>query len=193
MPKTRKTDNHDPRAKLALRRHFLRAFHAARPPRVIDCCQGSGILWGQLQKEFTLASYWGLDVKPKKGRLKLNSARLLAQPGWQADVVDVDTYGCPWDHFCALLPNVAGPITIFLTAGRVIVRGGSAASRHEIEASGANFRRLPLPKSFGPTIAAAALPRLLLAPLHHGLRIVEALEAPSTGTARYFGLRLERA
>lgn len=65
-----KTDNHNPAAKLALRRHFLRKYHAVGEIRVIDCCQGSAKLWTQLRKEFEIKSYWGVDVKPKAGRLR---------------------------------------------------------------------------------------------------------------------------
>jgi ubiquinone/menaquinone biosynthesis C-methylase UbiE len=66
MPPRTKTDNHSPRVKLDLRRYFLKRYHAAGEPiRVMDCCQGSGVLWGQLRKEFDVAGYWGLDIKPK--------------------------------------------------------------------------------------------------------------------------------
>lgn len=112
-----KTDNHDVRAKLELRRYFLRTYHLD-PPDVLDCCQGGGVLWKQLRKEFEVRSYWGVDVKRKKGRLKLDSVRILQQPGWPQNVVDVDTYGSPWKHWMAMLPNVTQPITVFLTIGK---------------------------------------------------------------------------
>ena len=47
-----KTDNHSPGAKLLLRRHFLEKYHAAKPPRVLDCFQGSSLLWLRLGREF---------------------------------------------------------------------------------------------------------------------------------------------
>src|SRR6266576_3131176 len=117
LPSSLKTDNTSPAAKLELRRYFLRAYHATEPIHVLDCCQATGFLWRTLRKEFPLASYWGLDLKPKKGRLKLDSVRVLAQPGWPQNVVDVDTYGSPWKHWTALLPHVTKPLTVFLTIG----------------------------------------------------------------------------
>lgn len=104
-----KTDNKDPAAKLELRRHFLRTYHARGPVHVLDCCQATGFLWRTLRAEFAVTSYWGLDLKPKKGRLQLDSVRVLQQRGWNQNVVDVDTYGSPWKHWAALLPNITQP------------------------------------------------------------------------------------
>lgn len=92
-----KTDNKDPSAKLELRRYFLRKYHAGEPIHVLDCCQATGFLWRTLRQEFPIASYWGLDLKPKKGRLQIDSTRVLEQNGWKQNVVDVDTYGSPWE------------------------------------------------------------------------------------------------
>lgn len=43
---------------------------------------------------------------------------MLTQPGWQADILDLDTYGSPWKHYNAMLPNLSGPLTVFLTIGQ---------------------------------------------------------------------------
>ncbi|HZU48538.1 MAG TPA: hypothetical protein VFA16_15010, partial [Mycobacterium sp.] len=92
-----KTDNGNLEAKLGLRRHFLRRYHMENKPMVLDCCQGDGIIWRKLRQEFE-CDYWGVDVKPKRGRLSIDSVRILAQPGWPHDVLDIDTYGSPWRH-----------------------------------------------------------------------------------------------
>lgn len=191
MTATKKTDSHDPAAKLALRRHFLRRYHADAPPHVIDCCQGSGLLWGQLRREFPLASCWGLDQKPKKGRLKIDSSRVLAQPGWRADVVDIDTYGTPWKHWLAVLSHVAGPLTVFLTVGRVYTGGALPLAGPESRAIGISFCKLKLPGSFSPKLRDLVTDAFLAAAVEHGLAVVEAIEAASNGNARYIGLRLE--
>lgn len=193
MAKQTKTDNHNPKAKLDLRRYFLRKYHAGTPIDVMDCCQGSGLLWNKLQEEFPVTSYWGMDLKPKKGRLKLDSSRVLEQPGWTQNVIDIDTYGSPWKHWLALLPNVARPTTVFLTIGRIIVMGGSPASRQELDACGANFKRLALPQSFGPVIAENAISYLLSSTCDNDIITTEAVEAVSNGNARYIGLRLEKS
>jgi ubiquinone/menaquinone biosynthesis C-methylase UbiE len=92
MTDSKKTDTHDPRAKLDLRRHFLEKYHADGTARVLDCCMGSGFIWREIRKEWPVAEYLGLDAKPKKGRLKIDSARYLEAGGWSHDVIDVERH-----------------------------------------------------------------------------------------------------
>lgn len=119
MAQGTKTDNACPDVKLALRRYMLDRYHVGEPIRVLDCCQGSGVLWGTLQQEYDLAGYWGVDVKHKPGRLKLDSSRILARPGWRENVIDIDTYGSPWKHWTNLIKTIDHPTTVFLTIGQV--------------------------------------------------------------------------
>jgi hypothetical protein len=187
MAANKKTDNHNLNAKLDLRRHFLRKYHAGGAA-VFDCCQGSGKLWSTLRHEFAGVTYWGVDVKPKKGRLKLDSVRVLQQPGWTEDVVDVDTYGSPWRHWSALLPNVTKSTTVFLTIGATMSVGSVDA--YALAAMGLGFKRLPLPTSMRGKLSAFSLPYCLSVVRGHGLQIVEAIEAVSDGNARYVGVRI---
>jgi len=113
----KKTDNHNLGAKLALREYFLGKYHGSGA-HVLDCCQGDQVIWSALRKKFRIQTYWGLDKKPKVGRLKLDSVRVLEQPGWTQDVVDIDTYGSPWKHWSAMLPHVVRPMSVFLTIGQ---------------------------------------------------------------------------
>lgn len=190
MGKGIKTDNHNLTAKLALRRHFLERYHADEPARVLDCCQGSGVIWRALRREFPVASYWGLDLKPKKGRLKLDSVRVLSQSGWTQNVIDVDTYGSPWKHWAALLPNVTGPLTVFLTLGQLRTGTVGNVGAEALKAAGLVFPSLKLPQAFHVKLRDQ-FPRYCLAraPMH-GLQILECQEALSDGNARYFGVRL---
>lgn len=189
-----KTDNHAPGAKLDLRRYFLETYHRSAPPRVIDCCAGGGVLWRQLRKEFAVANYWPLDVKPKKGRLKIDSVRVLAQPGWRADIVDVDTYGVPWKHWAEIIRHGPTPLTVFLTIGSLNVAGGSVLSHQEADALGLSFERLKVPASFtSKLLRQLAAPYCLAECEVHGKRIVEATEAESDGNARYLAIRLDAA
>lgn len=192
MTNTVKTDNHDPAAKLLLRRHFLSKYRK-EPLIVLDCCQGEGRLWKVLRKEFTIARYWGIDTKTRKGRMRLDSSRVVAQPGLPSNVIDVDVYGSPWRHWIGILTNLAHPTTVFLTIGRVTIGGGSKLSREEDQALGLRFKSLKVPMAFGASLANYATERLLALPLDYGIRIVEAQEAESFGSARYIGLRLESA
>lgn len=115
---TRKTDNKYLETKLHLRRFALDRWNADEPLRVLDCCQGEGVIWRTLRKEYPVNEYVGIDVKDKPGRLKMDSTRLLASGGWGFNVIDVDTYGMPWKHWNALLPHVRCPVLVFLTCGR---------------------------------------------------------------------------
>ena len=183
-----KTDNHNPKVKLDLRRYFLRKYHA-EPPSVFDCCQGSAVMWTQLQKEFAVSRYWGVDLKPKKGRLKIDSVRVLQQTGWDFDVIDVDTYGAPWKHWLQILGNLRKPASVFLTIGQNKMVGGfqGAAPKEMIESLG-------IPTKTPNSIAANLWQlgsRNLLAKALQFATIVEAVEAVSTGNARYIGVRLE--
>lgn len=188
-----KTDNANLGAKLALRRYFLRRYHAGAVPQVFDACQGSGIIWGQLREEFKVR-YWGVDVKPEKGRVQINSERVLAQPGWRFDVVDVDTYGAPWKHWVEIIRHLDHPATVFLTVGAVhsrVLNTGSTDG-HVIRALGLD--RLPsLPKAFWGKLEDLGTEVMLGLYAQHGLRLVEAREAPPSVHARYIGLRLEPA
>lgn len=187
-----KTDNHNPAAKLALRRHFLRKYHRRTPPRVLDCFQGSGLLWLKLGNEFDLASYWGVDLKPKKGRLKIDSARILEQRGWEADVVDLDAYGSPWTHWRHLVRTFEGEaVTVFLTVGMVRMGGGNF-DRAVLDLTGCRFQRLSLPNSLGVRLSDHVLGSALGVARDSGLAAVEVQEAFPQGRARYLGVRLQR-
>ena len=183
----KQTDNSNLAAKLELRRYFLDKYHAADPPGVLDCCQGDGLLWKRLQSEYTLASYWGVDLKVKRGRLKLDSVRILCQPGWPQTVVDVDTYGSPWKHYHALLETLAHPVTVFLTIGQWQMGTDSLI----LDALG--LGELDVPPGIAIKLHDLALVRLLTAGESRGVRVVEALETIGTGhaSARYVGVRLE--
>jgi hypothetical protein len=190
-----KTDNHNAPAKLALRRHLLRAHHAGTaagisPIRVLDCCQATGLLWRELRKEFAVESYWGVDLVPKKGRLKIDSVRILDQPGWSETVVDIDTYGSPWKHWFALLRNCRHDVTVFLTIGS---KGSMPRNIGAEEKTAIGLTLDSLPFTLGQKIAKITLPYCLAAARAHGFELIECIEADNTGgTARYIGVRLAR-
>lgn len=189
----KKTDNHNLPAKLDLRRYYLDKYHKGQPPQVLDCCQGSGVIWSNLKKEYELASYWGLDLKPKAGRLKLDSVRVLAQPGWPQDVIDIDAYGSPWKHWAAMLPHVTKPITVFLTLGMVKFNGVGSVCKFSLGSMGLKFHDLKFPVSFGTRLMELFPSYCLARSCEYGIKIVEASEVVSDArqNARYFGVRLE--
>lgn len=182
-----KTDNGNLMGKLALRRYFLHKYHngGGTPARVMDCCQGSAVLWSRLRAEFKVESYWGLDVKPKKGRLQIDSVRVLAQAGWTENVIDIDTYGSPWKHWVALLPNVRRPLVVFLTIGQWQI----GTDRTILDALG--IGTLPIPPGIAVKLHEMSVSYCLTKTCAYRIILTEAKEVVSFGNARYLGLRLE--
>jgi hypothetical protein len=189
MPTT-KTDNAHLASKLLLRRHMLERHHADGDIRVFDCCQGSGVIWDSLRREFDVRSYWGVDVKPKKGRLKIDSRKVVAQPGLKANVVDIDTYGMPWEHWIGLLPNIEEPTTVFLTLGLVTMGGGSALS-HSIRETLRIPRDWPLSPVFTPELVRLSV-QTFLGMESRGWGVVDAAETTAGAHARYLAVRVDR-
>lgn len=180
-----KTDNHNPAAKLALRRHFLRTWHAAQPPDVLDAFAGYARLWTQLRKEFPVASYTGLELRKIPGRLHMDSLDYLRRRDWSHDILDLDAYGSPWKHLLAALPHISQPTSIFLTIGNA---GLGSQDSDLIKAAGIPFA---IPIGLHKGLASYFTSVGLALPLRHGLQIVQALEAPNPGgTCRYIGLHL---
>ena len=178
--------------KLALRRHFLKKFHTDGDLRVFDCCQATGRIWNELRREYPVAGYWGVDLKPKKGRLKVDSVRILGLPGFAQNVVDIDTYGSPWKHWTALLPNAPDRLTVFLTIGLVKMAGGNY-DRSILAPLGITFEKLKLPQQFGVRLGELGVTTCLAQARKHGFEIIECMEADNEGgTARYIGVRLEK-
>jgi hypothetical protein len=176
-------------AKLELRRHFLRkAVGAGEALRVFDGFQAEAVIWTALKKEFTLASYWGVDLLEKKGRLKVDSARVLAQPGWRENVLDLDAYGSPWKHWLNALTTSDHSLTVFLT-----LRSRKGIQRRPLTKAERAILGIPfklLPPAIGSALSQVT-DRWMLARAWDRFEVTEALEALPSETARYFGLRLE--
>ena len=194
MSRDVKTDNQFLPHKLSLRRYFLDKYHSRGELRVFDACQGAGTIWNHLKSEIKIASYWGVDRKKKPGRVQIDSVRILIQPGWNFNVVDVDVYGSPWKHWAALLPNISEPTTVFLTIGHTR-KGGGGADYFSLCALGCDFPTLQVPGSIAiKIIIERALPYDLALARQHGLSIVEAAEIfPQLRTVRYIGVHLRPA
>jgi len=124
MSTATKTDNASLPEKLAIRRRVLDALGDEQLD-VLDCCQGSGVLWANLRREYRVGRYTGLDVKPKPGRLKVDSERVVGRMSPSYNVIDIDTYGSPIWHWLNLLPKLTRRTAVFLTWGR---RGGQTGA-----------------------------------------------------------------
>lgn len=183
------TDNDNLRSKLALRRHFLKRYHAEEPPRVFDACQGSGVIWTQLREEHDVATYWGVDLKRKSGRIRTDSVDLLAA-GLTEDVIDVDTYGSPWAHWSAILRGAKVPRTVFLTIGEHGVRQRPLTIA-EAELLGLAGLYKAMPNKMKLRLAKTMTLRMIACATLWGFDVVELSESSRGLSARYLGVRLE--
>ena len=182
------TDNGALDAKLALRRAALARW--PDDPRVVfDVCQGAGTLWGALRGEFQIARYFGADIKPSPGRLRVDSARLLAAGDLGANIIDVDTYGEPWKHWRALLPHIARPTTVFLTLGQAnySVMRASADSVRVLGLGG--LRSCPL--SLAGRVARRLGCRYALAEAHQFVLLSGGFQIVTARGTRYIAVRVE--
>lgn len=182
----RKTDNADLAVKLELRRALLDGLAPAA--LVFDAAAGEGVLWGVLGRELDVRVF-GVDRKRKKGRLSIDSLRILQQPGLPYDVIDLDVYGSPWRHYYAALRNAArAELRIFLTAGSAGLHG--SLDREAWEVLGVTRPEM-VPAGFGARLSRWAAPHLLGAAVSLGWTIEQRLES-SAGRALYYGVRLEK-
>tara|TARA_R110000851_G_scaffold268071_1_gene420659 strand:+ start:9867 stop:10469 length:603 start_codon:yes stop_codon:yes gene_type:complete len=183
------TDNDNLGSKLALRRYFLDRYHADDPPRVFDACQGSGVIWANLREDHPVATYWGCDLKRKAGRIRTDSADLIAA-GLSEDVIDVDTYGSPWAHWAAVLKGAKVPRTVFLTIGEHGVRQRPLTiAEAELLGLSALYKRMP--NKLKLRLAKTMTLRMISCAELWGFRIVELAESARGLSARYLGVRLE--
>ena len=180
---TRETNNKGLTEKVALRRHFLRKYHADEA-KVLDCCQGTGQIWKNLRTEFELKSYLGIDIKDGLSRVTMDSTRFLTLK-FRENVIDVDTYGEPWKHWLNLLPNVRQPTTVFLTVAAM------CSMQMSIDVRLAVFGKdLQMPQSLFASLWPYAIQSLLWMPTKHGLEVVECLESVNDHATRYLGIHI---
>ncbi len=187
MSGTGKVDNDYFGAKLALRRYFLRTYHAGQTTKVFDACQATGQLWKTLRQEFAV-SYFGVDRTPQPGRLQIDSARVLATPGWSFDVIDVDTYGAPWTHWEQILRHGRAPVSVFLTIGSTMFNGST--DNVALRAIGLGPIISKIPPSFRRRLDELGVDYCLAMSYTYRWRVVDAQEAPRGRSARYLGLHL---
>lgn len=187
MPPSKKTDNANLSGKLFLRRYFLEKY---RPSSVFDCCQGGKTIWDTLLQEYPV-KYLGVDVKEKKGRLSIDSNRIISQPGWDFDVVDIDTYGSPWSHWQSVLSFSDHDLTVFLTIGMVKIRGGRISSE-VMRWLGFDKFSPKIPSSLASKCSGMSIPYCLGQAAKNNFEIVEAKTSDPSKNAEYIGIRLHK-
>lgn len=177
-------------AKIKLREFFLTTYHTPGPCSVLDCFAGPEYVWGYLRAKYPWIRYWGVDLTPKKGRLAIDSLRILEQPGWDADIVDLDAYGSPWRHWEALLRTASGPKTVFLTIGVMKKAGGGSNYLSQVREWLGIPKNWQIPPSLGSSLADFSVDYGIFRFQHSPFKLVDLREAWPQAGARYLGLRL---
>ena len=167
---SRKTDNKCLAEKIAVRKHFLRKFHPDNA-KVFDCCQGAGLIWKTIRQEIPVDSYWGVDLKARAGRVAMDSVGILRRK-LTDNVIDVDTYGEPWEHWLTMLPNVKQPTTVFLTWTSLCSINMSTIVKQYVFGG-----QLQMPPSLYGKLWDYANAYLLTAPERHGLEVGACMES----------------
>ncbi len=190
----RKLDNFNLGTKLELRRMMLGPFAKDFPLRVMDCCAGSRKIWTALRAEFPVAQYLAMNRKRTRGGLRLDSVRWLREVGITASVVDIDTYGEPWDHFFAVCHSDCPQpeILVFLTIGMGMGVLGRV-SRLSLAACGLKPEWQHLIPPASKELRAIILSSCLTRGCDHATIITEAWEGrPPGSNVIYIGLRMKR-
>ncbi len=182
-----KTNNSNLALKVDLRRTVLKA-GGFKKLRVLDLFAGGGEIWSALRQEFKIETYMPCDVKPQMpGTLRANVTPLFVEAiaGGNFNVIDIDTYGEPWEIWAAVARRIAQPAAVFLTQGIV---GMGQTSHFALEAMG-------IPKTWKipvkPQVSHFAV-RYFITPRVGQLEIRRAWQA-GAGNATYFGLLAQSA
>lgn len=176
-------DNKGLSEKVAVRMHFVRKFHQGNA-KVFDACQGAGLVWKEIRSRIDVKSYWGVDLKPASGRITMNSLDVLSKP-IKDNVIDVDTYGEPWEHWLKMLPNINQPTSVFLTWTSLCMMGMSTVVKQHVFGG-----QLQMPPSLYGKLWDYANAMLLTAPERYGLEIVECMESVNKTPSRYIGIHV---
>jgi hypothetical protein len=115
-----KTDNHSLRQKIELRREVCTLL--GQPLKVLDLFAGEGRVWWKMKDFFQIESYTPVDQKPRMAgtiKMTVTPRTIHAFDFSQHNVVDVDTYGEPWEVWGELARMISGETAVFLTHGHV--------------------------------------------------------------------------
>jgi hypothetical protein len=126
-----KTDNHAITEKVELRKLVIREA-GLEPCRVLDLFAGEGNVWTEMRRQAVkVSAYTPVDRdsrQPGQIKAKINPrfVAAMAQNNGLArfNVIDVDTYGEPWEIWHELLNRITTTTAVFLTRGKVTYGAG---------------------------------------------------------------------
>jgi hypothetical protein len=134
-----KTDNRRLDLKLQLRRMVLE-YLDLRQVAVLDLCAGSGEVWRSMRQFVKVGEYVPVDISPRMpGTLHgdvMDPRFLSAFDLSRFSVVDIDTYGEPWQPWRHVFERLTRRTAVFLTHGAVSSPGGANISTFAREALG---------------------------------------------------------
>jgi hypothetical protein len=116
-----KLDNASLVDKLAIREHVIKSA-GLKTLRVLDLCAGEGRIWREMGKRYQLDHYTPVDREPRLAgtiRAEITEDLVAALEVQRYNVVDVDTYGEPFEIASWVTPRVRGKVALFLTCGTV--------------------------------------------------------------------------
>lgn len=115
-----KTDNAHFQQKADMRQAFLEALNLPAV-NVLDLCAGASKLWTHLSDKLNVERYLPCDRAPRSPLVIKGEAYQLVQSIDLApfNVIDIDTYGEPWEVTEQLLPRLTREVVIFLTHGHL--------------------------------------------------------------------------
>jgi hypothetical protein len=132
--RTLKTDNSNLETKLNLRRLLLGEMKEDLV--VIDACAGDQCIWNVLKAEYNVKKYLPIDIGGRKNALKLDALHYFQNTTNDCNVIDIDTYGEPWEIYHTALNSInrnVKKVAIFLTRGVAQTHASFSFSKYSLK------------------------------------------------------------
>ena len=115
-----------------------------------------------------------------------NKTSVFSRPANTDGYFDIDTYGNPWDHWVALLPNVSARMLVFLTVGSY--GGLGRLSKTALRVLG--LASIHVPPVIQPRLLDRSINACLALPLKRGLSVT-VWTTKASKNAQYFAALVE--
>jgi hypothetical protein len=163
--------------------------------KVLDLFAGEGWIWKRLRRSLEISTYTPVDIRPRQPgtiRMDVTGRSVVAFNPDCFNVIDIDTYGDPWEIWDALRRRLTRRSAVFITHG-MVGRGEKSLSTFLRTASGIP-RSWPLPMSDD---LMRYLGRRYLIQSLAGLKVeralyLEHLRSQHLAAVDYYGLLLDK-
>jgi len=182
-----KVDNAFLCTKVNLRRNVIKKHFNKSSFNILNCCAAKNKVWRSLD-EFYNTSIIHLDLNPQfDGVIKCDANDYVQNNDLSKfDIIDIDTYGSPWDIFFNSIKSCTGTTVFFLTWGRTeknLFNVPNIIKQTFNFPKSSKKGRNPLCKYMEKNITS-----LLVRGYENGIFIKDVYEGFPQGNARYFGL-----